>query len=161
MKRCSRCKQVTSDFAKDARSSSGLQSQCLPCQRERDRDRYQRHREKRKAAQAAYWASLPPDERTTRNRLYYLKLNYGLSPEQFAEMLAAQNGVCALCDKPQVGVRKNKQTLQVDHCHKTGRVRGLLCNECNTALGRLGDCEEGLLRALAYVRGEITRHRVA
>lgn len=72
---------------------------------------------------------------------------YGISQDQYDEMLATQGGGCALC-----GRRPTKNALSVDHDHESGVVRGLLCSGCNGALGQLGDNEEGLLRALAYLR---------
>jgi hypothetical protein len=76
-------------------------------------------------------------------RAIALKTRYGLTPDLEAEILAKQGGVCALC--------REDRPLVVDHCHKTGVVRGLLCNRCNCGLGHLGDTAEGLEKALAYV----------
>lgn len=67
---------------------------------------------------------------------YAIKWRYGLTVEAYNEMLSVQNGVCAVCHKPESGKRKR---LIVDHCHITGLVRGLLCYKCNTAAGMLGD----------------------
>jgi len=69
-------------------------------------------------------------------------------------MLEAQGGVCKLCSKPET--RVNPQTggvsrLAVDHCHKTGVVRGLLCLDCNTGLGKFGDDPTLLLKAVEYL----------
>lgn len=65
---------------------------------------------------------------------------YGITLEEYEEMLDRQRGVCAICGQPETskykGVVKN---LSVDHCHVTGEVRGLLCNNCNRAIGLLGD----------------------
>lgn len=66
-------------------------------------------------------------------------------------MAAKQDGRCAICRRPPSGTTKRQRFLQVDHDHATGTIRGLLCNECNTAIGRLGDNVEGLLRALRYL----------
>jgi Recombination endonuclease VII len=70
---------------------------------------------------------------------------YGITPEQHQSMLDAQNGACAIC----------KQALgspYVDHCHATGKVRGLLCMKCNTGIGMLADSAERLEAAAAYLR---------
>lgn len=75
---------------------------------------------------------------------------YGLTPESYAALFTSQNGGCALCQMPSLNCK-----LSVDHDHITGEVRGLLCSSCNQALGILGDNEEGLLKALAYIRGEL------
>lgn len=71
--------------------------------------------------------------------------NYGLTPEAYAALLERADGRCEMC-------REVLKRICVDHDHTTGAVRGLLCNGCNGALGRLGDNEAGLLRALAYLR---------
>lgn len=80
-----------------------------------------------------------------------LKIKYNLTPEEFAQMLAAQGGVCALCKTTESHGRYG--CFVIDHDHDTGRVRGILCNQCNLALGQLGDSEDGILRAIAYLRG--------
>ena len=72
---------------------------------------------------------------------------YGITADQFHAMCAAQGGVCALCRRP-----PSKQ-FHVDHCHETGRVRGLLCHLCNTRLVvAVEQCGvEAVGRALAYL----------
>jgi Recombination endonuclease VII len=81
-----------------------------------------------------------------------LRSSYGLTVEQYQEMVRQQNGVCAICGRPPKGGKKTKR-LSVDHCHKTGRIRGLLCTRCNIALGHV---ESSLLpQMLAYLaKGE-------
>jgi len=74
-------------------------------------------------------------------RGYNMKRLYGVSIEQFNEMLANQNGVCKICgDTPKMKTRQSSR-LHIDHCHKTGKVRGLLCVRCNHMIGylELGD----------------------
>ncbi|WP_344447709.1 endonuclease domain-containing protein [Kitasatospora nipponensis] len=61
-------------------------------------------------------------------------------------MLADQGSCCAVC-----GLLAGDRALQVDHCHTTGRVRGLLCRKCNSGIGMLGDSPEGVQRALSYL----------
>lgn len=82
-----------------------------------------------------------------RRRLRFAR--YGLTIEDYEAMLAAQLGQCALCQ------RIPSYELVVDHDHKTGRVRGLLCHRCNAGLGYLGDTTAVLERALRYVDGEL------
>jgi len=80
---------------------------------------------------------------------------YGITPEQYDAMLASQNGVCAICLLPEARTRNGKPTkLCVDHCHQTGRVRGLLCTRCNSCLAQFGDSAVGLLRVVEYVRAK-------
>lgn len=83
-------------------------------------------------------------------RLYARLRRHGLSYEQYTGMLAAQGDACALCgDATWAGWRGQ----HIDHCHQTGRVRGLLCGNCNTALGRFGDDPALLRRAADYLEG--------
>jgi Recombination endonuclease VII len=70
---------------------------------------------------------------------------YGISPAEYDALLAKQNGACAICR------RHVKGRLCVDHCHVIGMVRGLLCKECNGALGYLKDDQASLVAALAYL----------
>jgi hypothetical protein len=74
--------------------------------------------------------------------------NYGLSKEAYNTLLESQGGVCAICRGPQVNGRKR---LDVDHDHRTGRVRGLLCGFCNRAIGMLGDDMSLILKTYRYL----------
>jgi recombination endonuclease VII len=80
-------------------------------------------------------------------RDYELTRNYGISTEDYDNILAAQNGVCAIC----LQTCSSGKRLAVDHCHKTGSVRGLLCVKCNTTLGRMNDDPENFHRAAEYL----------
>lgn len=82
----------------------------------------------------------------------YLKRNYKLTLEEWKELKEKQNSLCAIC--LQVGFKidpASKNLLVVDHYHETGRVRGLLCHNCNRALGLLADDTDRLKRAIAYL----------
>lgn len=74
-----------------------------------------------------------------------------MSKEQYNALVLAQNGVCAICKKPCALGRK----LAVDHNHRTGKNRGLLCFNCNTGLGKFGDCQATLQRAMEYLNAHI------
>ena len=65
-------------------------------------------------------------------RKHTLKTKYGITPDFYQMVWEQQKGLCAVCGKPE----KSKKRLAVDHCHKTGNIRGLLCMKCNTALGK-------------------------
>lgn len=71
---------------------------------------------------------------------------YGLTPEQFDAMVIAQDGLCLICRH-----KDRNRRLSVDHDHATGRVRGLLCRRCNTALGGFSDRRDLMLRAIQYL----------
>ena len=97
------------------------------------------------------WRKKNPEKVAIITRKSLLKSRFGITIEAYDKMLADQRGVCALCGGPPGG---RWQTFHVDHCHETGRIRGLLCHHCNTGLGSLGDSEESLERALRYLRRE-------
>jgi len=93
-------------------------------------------------------------------RHYGLMRNYGISYTEYAQMFAEQNGVCAICEKPETSMipgRKRAEgqqgirDLSVDHDHVTGAVRGLLCNGCNHMLGEVNDDREILVSAIKYL----------
>jgi hypothetical protein len=78
-----------------------------------------------------------------------LKRYYGITLDDYLEILEAQNGRCAICgtDTP-----SGKGVFHVDHCHNSGQVRGLLCHSCNVGLGHFKDQESLLLKATLYLR---------
>lgn len=100
-----------------------------PLQRKRTREKLRAHPEIRKA--------------------YHLKDSFGISLECYERKLAEQGGKCAIC-KTDGSLLKRK--LAVDHDHKTGKIRGLLCGSCNTALGSLKDSFEIVQAAANYLR---------
>lgn len=77
---------------------------------------------------------------------------FRLTTEQFDAMLIAQNYLCAICQKPETATLRGKtKTLCIDHCHTTGKIRGLLCAHCNHAIGKLGDDPALIRRAADYI----------
>jgi hypothetical protein len=77
-----------------------------------------------------------------------LKHKYGITPQQFEDLAASQNYCCAIC----LRASPDGKPLFVDHCHHTGKVRGLLCRYCNTAIGQMLDDPTRLRRAAEYVQ---------
>ena len=107
---------------------------------------------------AAEQEKLPPEKRKTRlaplaTRRQYrdnsVKHMYGITLEQVEAMYTAQQGRCA-----NIGCRKEipleGRTRHIDHCHKTGKVRGILCRGCNVALGMLGEDAKRIAGLLDY-----------
>lgn len=91
-------------------------------------------------------------ERENADRLRIQRKNgdirrYGIEPSDFVRMLAEQGGVCAICG----GRNSRGQDLHIDHCHATGRVRGLLCGLCNRGLGMFRDSVPTLAKAIGYL----------
>lgn len=107
---------------------------CLPCKKVYDRE----YRKKHAARLREY------------GRDWSLRRRHGLTREQWHEMLVAQAGRCGICAEP---FRPEWQAIHVDHCHETGRLRGLLCAGCNKALGRFGDSLDGVMRVVDYLKG--------
>jgi hypothetical protein len=81
-----------------------------------------------------------------------LKKTYGITPAQYDQMLAEQNAQCAICSAKKTGGRT--KLFFIDHCHNTGRVRGLLCMRCNTGLGLFLDNPKFLLNAISYLKDQ-------
>ena len=83
-----------------------------------------------------------------------LRKYYGIGLNEFNQMLKSQNGKCAICDQEEAAIdprSKRPRQLAVDHCHKKGHVRGLLCSNCNLAIGNLKDSTELLRKAILYL----------
>lgn len=98
------------------------------------------------------------DKLTKQMRDSRLLKNYGISDSEYNKMFDQQNGVCAICGKPETVLEpktRNIGKLVVDHDHETGRVRGLLCRKCNLGLGALGDSREIVVNALKYLEKPI------
>lgn len=109
-------------------------SLCTECRPLAAREKSDRWRRKNAVALAA------------RRRGYNLRAAYGITVEDYDRMLAEQGGRCASCnDQP-----RGQKPLCVDHCHETGRVRGLLCSNCNTSLGKLRDDPRRIRGLLRY-----------
>jgi hypothetical protein len=88
-----------------------------------------------------------PSWRTSAKRDYGLRRLYGIGQEQWEVILASQGGGCAICGTTEWG----KKGPQTDHCHTTGRVRGVLCQPCNTTLGQSREDPARLRAAAAYL----------
>jgi len=86
----------------------------------------------------------------TKARLTGLKVRYGLDAQAYAALLDGQGGMCAICKAAHVDA--HRQRLVVDHCHTTGKLRGLLCSRCNTGIGHMKDSPETCLAAAAYLK---------
>ncbi|MFI6820990.1 endonuclease VII domain-containing protein [Micromonospora sp. NPDC050187] len=78
-------------------------------------------------------------------REYHLRRRYGIGQKEFDELLAEQGGVCAICGSP--------EPQHVDHDHRNGSVRGILCFNCNGGLGQFRDDQSRLAGAITYLRG--------
>lgn len=83
----------------------------------------------------------------------WLRGKFNMSLDEYNNMLEAQGGVCAICKHPETHKRNGKlKAMAVDHSHKTGAIRGLLCCDCNTGIGKLKDSVNVLSNAIDYLR---------
>ena len=137
MKRCNKCHEVKeySEFYKHKVSPDGYRYSCKSCN-----------------SKAAFAYKESTDgKRKLKN--CHLKRRYGISIESYEEMLKDQGGVCFICKKREEQTHQNGKIkdLAVDHCHTTGKVRGLLCGLCNRGLGYFKDNTEYLTNAIEYL----------
>lgn len=151
-KRCHKCGEVKPllQFYAHRSTRDGRANYCAECQKAARRewskanaDKVRQHNAKR---------SLTDKRRD--HRQWWLRL-YNLTPAQYADLLAGQNGVCAICSQPEtyIDARTGEpRRLAVDHDHATGTVRGLLCGRCNRALGQFNDSIDVVQRAADYLR---------
>ena len=124
---------------------------------------YEKHKEKRKATVREYMNSrISPKQRKRKkmqDRERHIVKKYGITEEMYHDMSREQGDMCSICkkhkddvllpDNPRSGQRT--RPFVIDHCHKTNKVRGLLCNKCNTALGLFNDDVELLGIAQEYL----------
>ena len=92
------------------------------------------------------WRRSNPSKMKAIDRKGKLRLKYNITVEEYNEMLALQEGVCAICGK-----EEKRRPLSVDHCHTTGKIRGLLCSSCNLAVGLIGDSSIVAARIVRYL----------
>jgi hypothetical protein len=141
-KYCGRCKEYKSFelFSKHSKTKDGLQWHCKFCQ-----SQYAKEVAPIKSARdlKRYYA----DGRKAYLEKWYMR-KYNISLSQYDDMLKKQNGVCAICKKQ----CSSGKRLAVDHCHSSGKIRGLLCAHCNTSLGKFNDSVELLTNAINYLK---------
>lgn len=104
---------------------------------------YYRNRYKKNKARLQREAKMRARSNANKRRMTV----YGMTETQYDEMVAAQAGLCAICTEPM----NPYSGTNVDHCHSTGKVRGLLCDRCNRGLGQLKDDPFTVHSALAYL----------
>ena len=128
LKVCRTCKQEKpiSKFDKNPTGSHGVRGTCREC-RCGNRERTRRHN---------------------------IKAKYGITLNDFMKMYENQDGRCAICNKEiEVYATRDRMTdiANIDHCHETGKIRSLLCNHCNTGLGKFMDDPDLLIKAAEYL----------
>ena len=131
--RCPDCSQdkPPEEFPRNKRSRSGRGTYCKPCHNERGRQTVKR----------LYGNT----------RHYHLRQKYGIGAAEVEAMVAAQGGTCPICQK--------RPAVHVDHDHRTGRVRGILCESCNGAIGQFNDDPTLVRAAIEYIENRVIRPR--
>src|SRR5206468_1858620 len=130
MKECRRCFKIKSstEFYKRTASQDGLQPICKPCSIEVRREHYQTPHGKKL--------------RSAANK----RAKFNMTAGEYNELFDSQEGRCAICKRHQSEFSKS---FAIDHNHDTGKIRGLLCHQCNTALGMLRENPEAIKEMLA------------
>src|ERR1035437_8553174 len=128
-KHCSRCKETKdlSEFGRDKNCKDGLRFYCKLCHNTYTRAHYIANHTQVRATSIRWYKA-----NSKRVRNHNLISKYGINLMQYNQMLKQQNECCAICKKHKSNF---KQALSVDHSHKTGQVRALLCHSCNRILG--------------------------
>ena len=160
MKMCKKClkEKDLSCFYKDRNGFNGYRSICKDCDILKAKT-WNKNNSKEHCSHQRKWRTnnrqASRDQRNkyvTNNKLSVkkssLKFNYGLTLEAYQELLERQNHCCAVCNK---NVNELTKSLCVDHCHSTNKIRGLLCRNCNSGIGLLGDTVDGLQKAIQYL----------
>jgi hypothetical protein len=179
-KECRHCHQVKTAelFCRHKWSKDGLHSYCKQCSRETAKAyrlanpervkntktlyRQTEHGARKNREQSNKWRLANPERYKQLRKAHSEQVNlkrpvhrllaeYGLTSDQFDALLISQTGRCAICASALIG----KRAANVDHCHVTGLVRGLLCTNCNCGLGRFRDDTSRLVAAADYLE----RHR--
>lgn len=147
MRVCKKCgvEKPLEEFYVSRGSKEGRMWKCKVCFNAQNKEyRNDPEVQKRRNLATSRWYKEPQNARRAR-----LRKKYGMSLEGYTTLLDSQGGVCAICGKKQEGLRYT--TLAVDHDHTTGEVRGLLCSNCNRAIGLLGDSFLTVWRAAYYL----------
>lgn len=136
MKKCTKCSEVKdlSEFYKRPETKDGLRTDCKKCFSIRS---------------SKNWNSKPKEERKRLNTKNRLQSYYNLSVENYQQMLDKQEQKCYICDTSN---NSSGKRLFVDHCHVTGNIRKLLCQQCNSGLGMFKDNPELLIKAADYIK---------
>jgi len=133
MKECSICNEIKDIdlFVKRNNRKSNVQPYCKECHNKKTRKNYS----------------------SISMKNYDLKKNYGIDIDYYEDLFRKQNGCCKICNLHLSDINmKHKKNLCVDHCHKTNKIRGLLCDKCNRGIGLLQDDYKILFSAYKYLK---------
>ena len=138
MKVCTKCRveKPLDEFFGNVRQKDGKSLKCKVCDKAKKRE----------------WEANNLEKAQLMWRRGHLRKTYGITPEAFDAALNTQNNCCAICKTTEPGAR----SFHVDHDHTTGELRGLLCNNCNRALGYIKENTDSIASMLEYVKNKGT-----
>lgn len=156
---CTACKieKPIDEFHFAPKGTHGRQSKCKPCRAivaanwHKNRSQERRVLDNKRTKQ---WRIDNPIKARNSELLHA----YGINWLEFLDMLKAHNWKCAICKTPvnvERGKGKKYNRAHVDHCHATGKIRGILCTCCNSGIGMFKDSKKNLLRAVGYLEGQV------
>ena len=155
MLQCSKCEKIkpTSSFNRDRGKPTGFYSSCKDCARATNKISKAKNMPD-VLSYNAKWNKANPDKVAVYRRKWLVRL-YGITWDQYQGIIAYQGGKCAICftDKP----GKRLRSWMIDHDHSTGEVRGVLCENCNRALGMMQDDPDRLRMAADYLERTVRR----
>lgn len=147
-----KCQKLVSAFNKNRSTEDGLQNRCRDCAKEYDRS--PRVRKRKKEWYKEYYHSKRGEKARKRVAEKARLRNFGVTPDDYSQMFAEQDGRCKICGRHQSELERE---LHVDHNCETGQVRGLLCFNCNVGLGHLRHNVELLQNAISYLTDSDSR----
>lgn len=147
---CHDCKKELeiSEFNKHPNCKYGVGHKCRQCEKAYHKNYREKNCKKHRAAAIAWYRANTERAKMTKadNNLH---ARYKISRKELKRLISVQNGLCAIC-----GMECDTHSrLSVDHCHITGRIRGLLCRRCNSGLGFFKDSVDRLQAAVKYLQG--------
>lgn len=149
---CTRCKidKDYSFFEKFPRNKSGYASHCRSCKNEaaKKRAKLPKNKEKGRIRSSIYRKQNPEAFKLGVKLSSYKKQGIKITKEEYKNLYDMQNGYCAICGNHR---SYQKKDLSLDHCHNTKKVRGFLCDNCNTGIGKFKDNIDIMLKAIQYI----------
>jgi len=146
---CQSCdvSKPTESFKRSSTAKRGHRAVCKECDSVAN-TAWRKNNKDKKDEKDKEWKKQNPSKVKNSYYKYNLKRKFNLSEQDYEQMLTSQEGCCAICRQTycSTGYR-----FAVDHCHVTGKIRGLLCQACNTGIGKLKDNVDLLKRAIEYL----------
>lgn len=150
MKTCTKCgeQKPLSEYHNSKKNKDKLNYWCKPCTKINKAEWYKSNINK-VLIRSKQWALKNKEKRKLIARKSHLKIKYNMSLEDERKLINNQNNRCAICNN---GIIVELNKFHIDHCHNSGKVRGILCNYCNTGLGMFQDSQEYLKSAVKYLK---------